>query len=461
MKRSRASLLYEVHRKRQGRHRRGGGIGALPGPCRGPDPAGLPHARRPARRRGCGPGRLLGAVPGLGPAGRTGARAGLRSDIGAERLPVGAPPSRRRAPGDAVGVPAARHLGRSRGDRQRGTPGSDAGGQPAAWPAARGAGAPLLSRPARAGDRAHHGAASQLRQIRHAPCPQDARPVDRGEAMTALEDKLRAAIHATASQLPADPPPLRLSPRSSEKPSARRHWIAWTAPLASGALVVAVIAGSLALTSGGKPPQAGPKQASISQASVPPYYVALVTGRGEPDEDDSPGTAAQVRATLTGAVLATIAVPKPYVTFSAVKGAADDRTFVLAAQGTTHPALTQQELSREYPQGYVPPTRFYVLRIDPASATPSGRVSLQALPAGLVPAKTQLDDMALSPDGTLLAADIGGFLLGPVGSHLYVFNLATGTKRSWSYRICSRCLPAGGGLGFGGVNVDALSWTAD
>jgi hypothetical protein len=279
--------------------------------------------------------------------------------------------------------------------------------------------------------------------------------------MTALEDKLRAAIHATASQLPADPPPLRLSPRSSEKPSARRHWIAWTAPLASAALVVAVIAGSLVLTSGGKPPQAGPKQASISQASVPPYYVALVTGRGEPDEDDSPGTAAQVRATLTGAVLATIAVPKPYVTFSAVKGAADDRTFVLAAQGTTHPALTQQELSREYPQGYVPPTRFYVLRIDPASATPSGRVSLQALPAGLVPAKAQLDDMALSPDGTLLAADIGGFLLGPVGSHLYVFNLATGTKRSWSYRICSRCVPAGGGLGFGGVNVDALSWTAD
>lgn len=283
--------------------------------------------------------------------------------------------------------------------------------------------------------------------------------------MTPLEDKLRAAIHATAREIPADPPPLRLSPPHPHRRGGRRRWITWTAPLAAAAVVVAVVAASLALTSGAKP-ASSPKNSpspfstspgSLSQATVPPYYVALVTGKGVPAEDDSPGTAAQVRATITGGMLALIPVPKPYVIFSAVKGAADDRTFVLAAQGTTHPALTQKQLEREYPQGYVPPTRFYVLRINP----PSGRVSLQALPIGLVPAKAQLDDLALSPDGTLLAADISTFLPARIGTRLSVFNLTTGAQRSWSYRVCNQCTSAGAGLGFGGVYADALSWTAD
>jgi hypothetical protein len=42
-----------------------------------------------------------------------------------------------------------------------------------------------------------------------------------------------------------------------------------------------------------------------------------------------------------------------------------------------------------------------------------------------------------------------------------VFDLATGTERAWSFRPCSSCNPSSGGLGFGGTNVDALSWTGD
>ena len=42
-----------------------------------------------------------------------------------------------------------------------------------------------------------------------------------------------------------------------------------------------------------------------------------------------------------------------------------------------------------------------------------------------------------------------------------MFDLATGTRRSWSFKTCQQCSPSSGGLGFGGMNVDALSWTAD
>jgi hypothetical protein len=42
-----------------------------------------------------------------------------------------------------------------------------------------------------------------------------------------------------------------------------------------------------------------------------------------------------------------------------------------------------------------------------------------------------------------------------------VFDLATGAERAWSFKTCAGCGPSSGGLGFGGTNVDALSWTAD
>src|ERR1700691_218214 len=66
--------------------------------------------------------------------------------------------------------------------------------------------------------------------------------------------------------------------------------------------------------------------------------------------------------------------------------------------------------------------------------------------------------MALSPDGTRLAATISQQF---TGSRLYVFDLATGTQRMWSSKLCTRCIPGLIGFGFGGVNVGSLSWTAD
>ena len=67
--------------------------------------------------------------------------------------------------------------------------------------------------------------------------------------------------------------------------------------------------------------------------------------------------------------------------------------------------------------------------------------------------------MALSPDGTHLAAGMGDSL--GFAEKLAVFDLATGTERAWSTRTCAECVPNGGGMVWMGVNADALSWTAD
>jgi dipeptidyl aminopeptidase/acylaminoacyl peptidase len=200
-----------------------------------------------------------------------------------------------------------------------------------------------------------------------------------------------------------------------------------------------------------QPATAGP---SVGPYGVPAYYVALITANPRSDVQNDlassswTDTAAELRSTRTGAVLAKVTPPRPYVSFTGVTAAADDRTFVVSAQGPLH----------SFGVPSYPAQRFFVLRIDPA-ARDGARMTLTALPAGYVPAGDGIHDMALSPDGTRLAADIGADP--PFTQALYVFDLATGTERAWSFKTCASCHPSSGGLGFGGTNVDALSWTAD
>jgi hypothetical protein len=272
--------------------------------------------------------------------------------------------------------------------------------------------------------------------------------------MTPLQDKLRAALRETADEIPAEAPPLHLSPRPRAGQN-RRHtrWRAWAAPLAAAALVIAAVAGGLAVAGSLKhqPAAAGP---SAGPYGVPAYYVALITTTPRSDVQNDlassswTDTAAELRSTQTGAVLAKITPPKPYASFTGVTAAADDRTFVLSAQGPLH--------SSGVPP--FPAQRFFVLRIDPA-ARDGARMTLTALPARYVPASEGIHDMALSPDGTKLAADIGADP--PMTQALYVFDLATGTERAWSTRPCPGCLPSSGGMVYGEVETDALSWTAD
>jgi hypothetical protein len=268
--------------------------------------------------------------------------------------------------------------------------------------------------------------------------------------MTPLQNKLRAALRETADEIPAQPPPLDLSPQPRASRNAR--WHAWAAPLAAAALVLTAVGVSLAVAGSLKHqpaaarPQAGPD-------GVPAYYVALITAKPQSDLENMLGasshaySAAELRSTQTGAVLATITPAKPYVSFTGVTSAADNRTYVLSAQGP--------EPSREPP---FPAQRFFLLRIDPA-ARAGARMTLTALPAGYVPAGNEIRDMALSPDGTHLAAETGDSL--GYAEKLEVFDLATGTERAWSTRTCAECVPDGGGMLWFGVNPDALSWTAD
>ncbi len=272
--------------------------------------------------------------------------------------------------------------------------------------------------------------------------------------MTPLQDKLRAAFRETADEIPAEAPPLHLSPQPRAGQNGRHtRWRAWAAPLAAAALVIAAVAGALTVAGSLKhePVTAGQ---SAGPYGVPAYYVALITAKPRSDVENQLGssslvdTAAELRSTQTGAVLAKVTPPKPYVSFTGVTAAADDRTFVVSAQGPVH----------SFGMPPFPAQRFFLLRIDQASQA-GARMTLTALPAGYVPPGHGIHDMALSPDGTQLAADIGSDP--PLDDKLYVFDLATGTERAWSARTCAKCVPSSGGMVYGGVNTDALSWTAD
>lgn len=268
--------------------------------------------------------------------------------------------------------------------------------------------------------------------------------------MTPLENKLRSTLRQTADEIPASAPPLRLT--GEPRPGRQRPWLTWVAPLAAAAVVLVVVAGSLALTRGERA-----ISARAGVAGVPKYYVAL-TGPATSADGSRAATTAEVRLTATGAVFARVNLPATFGAFTGVTAAAGDRTFVIAAEGKNR-KLTEQQLDREYPQGYTPPVRLFRLRVNPGGGR---RVTLDALPARFVPAHATLHDMALSPDGGFLAADISGDVTTTLGSRLYLFNLATGTSRSWTYVLPhGETGPGTDGLGYVGVTPDALSWTAD
>jgi hypothetical protein len=271
--------------------------------------------------------------------------------------------------------------------------------------------------------------------------------------MTALQDKLRAALRETADEIPAQAPPLDLSPPPRASRDGRNaRWRAWAVPLAAAALVLAAVGASLAVA-GNLTHQPAATRPQAGRSGVPAYYVALITAKPQSDVANDLGStalaysAAEIRSTQTGAVLARITPPGPYASFTGVTGAADDRTFVLSAQGPEH-----------FPMPPFPAQRFFVLRIDPA-AQAGARMTLTALPARYVPAGYGIRDMALSPDGTRLAAQIGNSV--GYAEKLVVFDLATGTERAWSTRTCAECAPNGGGNLWMGANPDAVSWTAD
>lgn len=185
-----------------------------------------------------------------------------------------------------------------------------------------------------------------------------------------------------------------------------RRWPGWLAPLAAAAAVAGVIIASLAIS--GlilRPARTGPANSPGVFAKVPRYFVALPPAPGR----------AVVGATATGAVLGTVAPPKPYPVFTRVAAAGDGRTFVLAAGA--RPVVGKDILTPR-------PVKFYRLTLD-RSGHP-GRL----VPLPMPPETVTITDLALSPDGSKLAVS-----LLPVRRQkeprIQVFSLTTGAGREW------------------------------
>jgi hypothetical protein len=297
--------------------------------------------------------------------------------------------------------------------------------------------------------------------------------------MNTLEDRIRSAVAQTAEEIaPGSIRPLSLNGHAALGRRARAgraaragrgsaRWPRVLIPVAAAASVIAVVAASLAITGNlrdgrsaavrahaGQPPAArsqpgkGPQIVSAADraalASVPAFYVAL-----------SPGfmgmnNRAQVRATATGAVLATVAAPAPYNTFSWVSAAADDRTFVLAAQEWT-PIPPGNASGPVEQRDDDTPTKFFVLHLSSDGRT----ARLSALPIPLQPGNLWIDGIALSPDGSKLAV-----VINPTGAKadsnpaIAVYAVATGARKEWTW-------PGGAVIGNQKPWGSPLSWTAD
>jgi hypothetical protein len=271
-----------------------------------------------------------------------------------------------------------------------------------------------------------------------------------------IEDILRQVMASHDQEAPAAPDLLRALQATPGAPGRRRTWSGLLVPLAAAAAVTAVVAASLAISAAfrGHAHPAGPGPAAQSHPSpaplrpaalrpaalrlVPRYFAALaLTGPVQV----MGGEAAVVRSTVTGHVLATVAPPRPYRIFTWVSAAADDRTFVLAAQRYWPIASGNAGLPAEHLDSTTP-TAFFRMTFDPATHT--AKLARLAVPETIQSA--QLAGMTVSPDGTRLALDLR--------QSIQVVTLATGAIRSWAWH-------GDGWIGNFKPFGQVFSWTAD
>ena len=211
-----------------------------------------------------------------------------------------------------------------------------------------------------------------------------------------------------------------------------RRWPGWLAPVAAAAAAVGVVLASLGIS--GlilRPAGTRPANSSGVVAKVPRYFAAI---------PQIPGRAV-IGATATGAVLGTVAPPKPYTMFMSVAAAGDGRTFVFAA-GIPPAAGTDVLDPRQ--------VRFYRLALG-RSGHP-GRL----VPLPIPPETVTITGLALSPDGSKLAVCLLP-IHGQIGSKIQVFSLATGARREWAWPGRGTIGEISLGVGTSGSN----SWEAN
>jgi hypothetical protein len=261
-----------------------------------------------------------------------------------------------------------------------------------------------------------------------------------------VEDRVRAATLARAA-LVRDVRPFDL-PAIPARPLRARRWVAWTAPVAAAAAVAAL---AVSLAAVRHTPNAPVAPAAVPAASgvLPEYYAALDNPSGPltqilPGKHQTP-VSLRVGDDRTGKLITTITPPDGQ-TFAGLTAAADDRTFVVAAE--------------QFPVQQFSPSAntvaWYLVHLTPGSAHP---VTLTRLPIPGQPAGTQVSAIALAPDGSELAVmsqpNEWSSKTGPLTIRLY--SLATGTSvRTWT--VDTKGFPAGFGWYWGRYSNTALTW---
>jgi len=254
--------------------------------------------------------------------------------------------------------------------------------------------------------------------------------------MSTVEDRLRAATRAAARTVPpGSAPPLVLPERTGAAGAWRGgpRLRGWLAPVAAAVAVAAAIGTSVAVSGiihGHR--HHHPRPAAASPLSgLPAYYITL-TG--------SAGRRAVVRATATGAVVATLSPPRPYRVFGLVAASGNGREFVLSAARLT---IIRRDGGTFFNNG---PPSFFLLRIGPGGA----RLTALRIPALR---GNEAEYAALSPDGSKLALAVRGG--GGPPPAIEVVTLATGAERVWTWPGGPPITNNAGGSG------EVLSWAAD
>ena len=226
---------------------------------------------------------------------------------------------------------------------------------------------------------------------------------------------------------PGGPAPMRSAGTFRSRP--------WVAPLTAAAAVLAIALGLVAVRdlppgraasparpAAGVSRSASPPRPVAVSAGVPAYYVTLDAGQspGNAADNGSPYTAV-VADTFTGARLAAVSPPAGS-TFTGVTAAADDRTFVLDDTPCTQPDAASR----------VCPRTWYLLRIAPGT---DAAARLTRLPIPSTASGTEVEAMALSPDGGQLAVALqpAGSAAGPPRESLVLYSTVTGSaERTWA-----------------------------
>lgn len=203
-------------------------------------------------------------------------------------------------------------------------------------------------------------------------------------------------------------------PASQIRRRLRRRRIKLTAMAGAAAAMIAVgtaaaLAATLPAARPGHPAQksklgwqpAGPELPANAPPEAAPFVVTI--GQGIARQQ------ATVHGWQTGATLGQVTAPGGRC-FEQITGASDDRTFFLTVQDCSAPARAW----------------FYELRLS-ASGRPEPLIRI-----GLRKSVNEGDILALSPDGTHLASAPLSGGLNANKSTIVVYDLTTGTKRTWS-----------------------------